>query len=159
MSQNSVMLVYAVIGAWSRNLLSNHSLQCRVRSRNLYGMSGYSNAICFPDPEACPKSIAPSDLWYNHHQSSREELTRIRIDDSMRFHISAPMHFCQLHWWKPESRSRCGVIHTSISHPFPLVHIPFPSDNFPPSPPHFRPPKVSRWMQNESSIIERYRNL
>ena len=54
-------------------------LQCRVRSRNLYGMSGYSGVICFPDPEACPDSIAAAgqtDLWYNHHQS-REAIMEI----------------------------------------------------------------------------------
>lgn len=46
--------------------------ECRVRSRNLYGMSGYSDVICFPDPEACSDSIAAAgqtDMWYNHHQS------------------------------------------------------------------------------------------
>ena len=49
--------------------------QCRVRSRNLYGMSGYSDTICFPDPEACSSSSSgrsaagQADMWYNHHQS------------------------------------------------------------------------------------------
>ena len=56
--------------------------QYRVRSRNLYGMSGYSDVICFPDPEACSDSIAAAgqtDMWYNHHQS-REAFIQIESE-------------------------------------------------------------------------------
>ena len=63
--------------------------QCRVRSRNLYGMSGYSNTVCFPDPEACSSSsdsvaVGQTDMWYNHHQSRKDVTYNMRVTGAFK---------------------------------------------------------------------------